>query len=538
MTAGLNGTGSQADPWLIETSAHWATVLRDSASTGYYRVTGDVAAGFTSGITQAAARAYKCKVIDGGGYSLVLNVNPQASLAASMAGVMLRNAVLSSFSNSSGSTSTIVPFVNCYFTDCYVRCSLSNFFNAAYFADIREDFVALEAKEFRRVLLTGAVSATSMPSMTSFYAGQSLVTFVHVYGYAGSTQTWYTRLTAKPTLATLDGQASNAFSAAAWYTDETLDAPRPYFAETVSLVLLTKVDGVVKARQLYYEAEGRWTLLGSTDADGALTLDVRIRRWLTFAVFASEDFGLDRLQEGFYFAAGRYYLPPTDTGYIYQAGEAGRALGLGAITFGSSPVTVNGVTFTPSPAYKTVSSPRTTRLTGGAQQFITLDTASGSGGGGPVLEGDPAFLDGVVEEIHPMLGTVQPLANAEVVVVELRADQSYAPMGRALSNLLGEFRVETEVYGGGDVFAFAVDFPGLVWQAGAELGLGARVRPPVNNGYVYEVVVAGTAGSEEPQWWADEGDGTEGYIGTARAKAKPYYQPQAHGPLKMTFVTP
>lgn len=538
MTAGLSGVGTQADPWLIETSAHWATVLRDQTSTGYYRVTGNLSAGFSSGIAQATARAYKCKVIDGGGYSLTVNCNPIANLAAAMAGVMLKNAVLAIFSNSANSSTNVVPFVNCYFTDCYLRCSVSNFFNATYFADMRADFVALEAKEFRRVLLTGATSGSSLSVMLNFYDGQALVSFVQVYCYSGSSSSWYTRLAAAPTLAMLDGLAANAFSAAAWYTDETLAAPRPYFAETVSLVLLTKVEGVAKPRKLYYEAEGRWFLLGNSDANGALTLDLRIRRWLTFAVFASEDYALDRLQEGFYFAAGVYYLPPTDSGYIYQAGAAGRALGLGSITFGSSPVTVNGVTFTPVPAYKTVSAPRTSRITGGAQQFITLDTASGSGGGGPVLEGDPAYLDGVVEEIHPMLGTVRPLANAEVVVVEQREDQSYAPMGRAMSNLLGEFRVETEIYGGGDVFAFAVDFPGLVWQAGAELGLGARVRPTVNNGYVYEIVVAGNSGSEEPQWWADEGDGTEGYIGTARAKAKPYYQPQAHGPLKMTFFTP
>lgn len=336
----------------------------------------------------------------------------------------------------------------------------------------------------------------------------------------------------------LDGLAANAFSAAAWYTDDALDAPRPYFAETIALVLQSLVGGQAKARKIYYESGGIWRLLGDTDANGALTVDLRVRRNLTFAVCASEDFALDRLQEGLYFSAGQYYLPPVDSGYIYRAAAAGRAVGLAGISFDSALVAVNGVSFTPEPAYRTVIAPRTSLLTGGPQQFITLDTAdTGGGGGGPVLEGDPAYLDGVVEEIHPTLGTVRPLANAEVVVVEMRSTGTYAAMGRALTNLLGEFRVNTEVYGGGDVFAFAVDFPGLTWQPGIELGIGARVRPTVNNGYVYEVISGGVSGPFEPTWWADAGDGTEGFIGTARAKARPYYQPQAHGPLKMTLIT-
>lgn len=157
------------------------------------------------------------------------------------------------------------------------------------------------------------------------------------------------------------------------------------------------------------------------------------------------------------------------------------------------------------------------------------------GGGATVLEGDPAYLDGVVEEIHPIEGTVRPLANAEVNVFEWRGD-SYVAMGRALSGVQGEFRVDTQFYGGGDVFSFASDFPGVTWRSNLVLGVGDRVRPSVNNGYVYEVVGSGNTGATEPTWWADSGDGTEGAIGTATAKARPYYQPVGHGPLKMTLV--
>lgn len=197
---------------------------------------------------------------------------------------------------------------------------------------------------------------------------------------------------------------------------------------------------------------------------------------------------------------------------------------------------LNGVTYTPSAVYPEMASSRTSLQTGGAQQLFTFDTASlGGGGGGPVIEGDPAYLDGVVEEIHPLLGTVRALVNAEVSVFEKR-DTGYVVMGSAYSNAVGEFRVNTEVYGGGDVFAFAADFPGVAWQAGLELSTGTRVRPTVNNGYVYEVITPGNSGATEPTWWADAGDGTEGAIGGATAKARPYYQPVGHGPLKMTFI--
>ena len=277
-------------------------------------------------------------------------------------------------------------------------------------------------------------------------------------------------------------------------------------------------------------------MVGKTDGAGQLDMTLRVRRWLTFKVVATESYALPRLQEGNYVAAGGYYLPPTDSGYKYQASAAGQMSGLAGVTFGASPVVINGVTYSPSPIYPEMATGRTSLLTGGAQQLIILDTASiGGGGGGPVLDGDPAFLDGVVEQVHPMLGTQQPLANTEVVVFERRGE-SWASMGSSYSNLYGEFRVETDVYGGGDIFAFAADFPGLVWQPGIELGIGSKIRPTVNNGYVYEVITAGNSGAAEPQWWADTGDGTEGAIGGATAKARPYYQPVGHGPLKMTLV--
>ena len=529
----MAGTGTKADPWLIESSSQLSTLLR-TYSSGYYRLTGNFAIGL-SGLDYSAAQNYPSKIIDAAGYRITITVNTSVSVSAVLAGVTLVNGFLSISVFASGQYITVELFVNCFFTDCLLLLQQSGAYRG-YMGSNYAVFASPEPKEFRRVVVMNSYAGVG----NDFYQWSQTpaTTFADVFKFTNTAGTWYTARSTRPTVPVLDSLTSGRFTAAGWFDDATLPAPRPCFVDVISLVLSTLVDGVPKARNLFYEAGGQFYVLGQSNAAGALELTLRVRRFLTFRVVATEAYALDRMQNGNYVASGAYYLPPVDNGWKYQASAAGQLTNLQSVSFGSSPVTVNGITLTPSPVYPEMASPRTTLQTGGAQQLVTLDTSDLGGGGGPVLEGDPAFLDGVVEEIHPMLGAVRPLANAEVVVVELREDQSYAPLGRALSNLVGEFRVDTEVYGGGDVFAFAVDFPGLVWQPGAELGLGMRVRPVVNNGYVYDVVAAGFAGGAEPQWWADEGDGTEGYIGTARAKARPYYQPQAHGPLKMTFVTP
>ncbi len=530
----MAGIGTKEDPWLIESATQLSTLFRTQGGGGYYRLTGNFAVSF-SGLNNSAAQNYQSKIIDAAGYRITITVFTSVSVGAVLAGVTLVDGFLSIMVYASGQYIIVELFVNCFFTDCLLLLQQQGAFQA-YMGMNYSVFASPEPKEFRRVVVMNSYTVAGT-DFNSWSATPS-TTFVDVFKFtSGANGTWYTARSARPTVPVLDSLTSGRFTAAGWFDDTTLPAPRPFFADVVSLVLNTLVDGEPKARSLFYEAGGQFYVLGQSNASGALELTLRVRRWLTFRVVASETYALDRLQSGNYVASGVYYLPPVDNGWKYQASAAGQMSNLQSVSFGSSPVTVNGITLTPYPVYPEMASPRTTLQTGGPQQLFTLDTADlGGGGGGPVLEGDPAFLDGVVEEIHPMLGTVRPLSNAEVVVIELRADQSYAALGRTFSNLLGEFRIDTEVYGGGDVFAFAVDFPGLVWQAGAELGLGARVRPVVNNGYVYEIVSAGVAGGSEPAWWADEGDGTEGAIGSATAKARPYYQPQAHGPLKMTLV--
>ena len=534
------GSGTKADPWLIETNAELSTMLRAAGQTGYYRATGDLSVSL--GNTPLPGTSYACKVLDLQGYRVVIQHNAPSSGAPVVAGIMFVNGYVAIYSYPNTDYFQVRPMYNCFFTDCLLLLYAPNGFQRTFEPSVQSAagaWASLEPQEWRRVLIAVDAFGSANTKFDTFTT-RGGTQFVSVFKWTSATGAWFTRTTS-PALSALDAATAGAFTAAGWFDDTTLGpvpVARAFFADVINFVISTLVDGEPTSRQLMYEHGGQAYNLGVSDAAGVLDVTLRVRRFLTLRVVAIEDYALERMQSGNYVSAGQYLLPPVDNGRKYQASAAGQLTNLQSVTFGASPVVVNGITFTPAPVYQEMASPRTTLQTGGPQQFITLDTADlGGGGGGPVLEGDPAYLDGVVEEIHPTLGTVRPLANAEVVVVEMRSTGTYAAMGRALTNLLGEFRVSTEVYGGGDVFAFAVDFPGLTWQPGIELGIGARVRPTVNNGYVYEVISGGVSGTFEPEWWADAGDGTEGFIGTARAKARPYYQPQAHGPLKMTLIT-
>ena len=535
------GTGTKEDPWLIETNAEFSTMLRAAAQTGYYRAAGDLSVEL--GNAPLPGSNYACKVLDMQGYRAVIRHTAPSSGAPVIAGIMFVNGLVEIYSYPTADYFTVRPMNNCFFTDCVLLIYAPNGFQRTFDPSVQAvsgGWASLEPQEWRRVLFVVDGFGSGSNKFETF-ANRGGTQFISVFKWTGTaTSPWFTRTTS-PALSALDAATGGEFTAAGWFDDTTLGPvpiARSFFADVINFVVSTLVDGEPTSRQLMYEHDGQAYNLGVSDAGGILDVTLRLRRFLTLRVVATEDYALERMQNGNYIRAGQYLLPPADNGRKYQASSAGQLTNLQSVTFGASPVVVNGITLTPAPVYQEMASPRTTLQTGGPQQFITLDTADmGGGGGGPVLDGDPAYLDGVVEEIHPTLGTVRPLANAEVVVVEMRSTGTYAAMGRALTNLLGEFRVNTEVYGGGDVFAFAVDFQGLTWQPGIELGIGARVRPTADNGYVYEVVSGGVSGTFEPTWWADAGDGTEGFIGTARAKARPYYQPQAHGPLKMTLIT-
>lgn len=530
------GSGTEADPWLITTISEMLAVLRDTGGSGHYRIANDIDSGsyyLLTPITVTAGIGYAAKVIDGNGYAVrFAGAQPSSNICCEFAGVHFRNIKIHYTLTMNGNYSNAL-FYRCSLTDVAVYGRVLTSYSVSTLlvqADASTPYII--PRELKRVVLLNAVSPSEY---LNYFLSMSIsgVFGSQMYVYSSNGPSYPLTQSAVPlTLAGLDSLTSNAFSDNGWWQSgvELL----PWQSEQVSLTLQTIASGANVSRRLWLENERYTRYIGDTDVAGAGQYNVRIRKWSSFTVYAAEDFAADELRADKAITASAWYLPPSDTGYVYQASAAGRVTSLDGVVFNDQPVTINDIVFTPRPAYKAVLSERTSVLRGGSAPTIVLDN---SGGGGPVLEGAPAYLDGIVEEIHPMLGTVRALANTEVIAFERRGAE-YVTMGSAYSNAVGEFRVETEVYGGGDIFAFAADFPGVIWQAVVELSMGDRVRPTVNNGYVYEVITAGNSGAEEPQWWADQGDGTEGYIGAARAKARPYYQPVGHGPLKMTLVTP
>jgi hypothetical protein len=87
-----------------------------------------------------------------------------------------------------------------------------------------------------------------------------------------------------------------------------------------------------------------------------------------------------------------------------------------------------------------------------------------------------------------------------------------------------------------DCILVALDNYGDEWQANADVAVDDIIHPTVSNGYYYVCVSSGNTGANEPAWWADSGNHTQGSAGTAVFAAYPYYRPLAHGPLTPTPV--
>lgn len=534
MTAGLQGSGSEVDPWLITTISEFLAVVRDASSSGFYRITNDISTGGYAQLSTAlASSAYAPKVIDCAGYSVLLSGAQVSSNACSVFfAIHFINAKIHYRLTNNFSSSITYLFYSCSLQDCAVYATRVTSTSAStYLAYYSASSPRLINSAMSRVALLQD-SDPVLPQAHFLATAISGVTASQCYVYTtGTSGSGLTKRTVPLTVASLDALTGNAFSDAGWWQDGNYMLP--WQSEAVALTLQTLAEGANASRQLWLESERYTRYLGESDASGAAQFTARIRKHSGFAVLAAEDFGADDLRPDKAIAAGYWYLPPSDNGFVYQADIAGRITSLDGVTFDDQPVLVDGITFTSRPRYTPVMSARRSVARNGSAQLITLDNSGG--GGGPVIDGDPAFLEGAVEEVHPMTGLRRALANCEVIAFEKRGTD-YVAMGSTYSDGLGGFHLETQVYGGGDVFAFAADFPGVIFQSGAALNIGDRIRPALANGYVYEITEAGTAGAEEPVWWPDQGDGTEGAIGSATARARPYYQPVGHGPLKMTMI--
>ncbi|MBX9762886.1 MAG: hypothetical protein K2Y24_07640 [Pseudomonadaceae bacterium] len=519
--------------------AEFLAVVRDPSGGGYYKVVAQIgsltAQSTLTPVFAGPASIYAAKLIDLNGFTVRLggsftaNANEQVVFSR----VQFRKGCLV-LAYTPNTTGVLSLFYRCALEDCAVQLSIYSASSSALLTIIRGDSAGFpEPARLRRVVFMGVGSPTA--GIDQLYTPgfvTSALTVSQCYA-RGAAAVWsnagLTRL-AEASLGSLDGASGGAFTQAGWWDDAGV--PKPWQTELVALTLLTRNSGVAVSRRVYSESSGQLQYCGETGSDGAANISLRIRLNSAFTLFAAEDMLAEVLADFRRVSLGDVCLPPQENGFVYLASATGSVGPLAGVVFTDQPVTVNGITFTPRPQYQGSASSRRSVSRYGAVQSVVLDNA---GGGGPVIDGDPAYLAGIVEEIHPAIGSVRALAGAEVFVFERRGSD-FVAQGSAYSNGIGEFLVNTDVYGGGDVFAFAADFPGVIWQAGIALNIGARVRPTVNNGYVYEIITAGNSGATEPMWWADEGDGTEGSIGGATAKARPYYQPVGHGPLKMTFV--
>lgn len=157
---------------------------------------------------------------------------------------------------------------------------------------------------------------------------------------------------------------------------------------------------------------------------------------------------------------------------------------------------------------------------------VTLDLNDGSGSGGG---GDPATL--------AVSARVEKLpAQRDVVVVERAVDGVWRVAGSGVTDVGGTVQLDLRVTASARVYAMTTDDYGIPFQEGLTAQVGQRIRPTQYTGWVYEITEAGQLPSVEPVWWAAVGENPSRPVGTARAVARRYFQPIAHGPVPVEVI--
>ncbi|MDH0084851.1 hypothetical protein [Stutzerimonas stutzeri] len=171
--------------------------------------------------------------------------------------------------------------------------------------------------------------------------------------------------------------------------------------------------------------------------------------------------------------------------------------------------------------------PRRTRaayLSFSESGVYTFNITSGEGGG---QQGDPGRVEGLVR--------VERLpASREIVLVERPADGEWRLAGYGPTPG-GSGDIDVRVVGG-EVYAIGVDDYGVAFVPELAVQVGQRIRPTRYAGWLYEITEAGQLPAAEPTWWAAQGDNPSQPLGTARAVARRYFQPIAHGPIPVEVV--
>ncbi|MEM6483809.1 MAG: LamG-like jellyroll fold domain-containing protein [Pseudomonadota bacterium] len=105
-------------------------------------------------------------------------------------------------------------------------------------------------------------------------------------------------------------------------------------------------------------------------------------------------------------------------------------------------------------------------------------------------------------------------------------------VGEAESGLDGNYTLDTGDFLD-EVIVVVLEDYGTEWLQNEELVVGQRIRPtqPNQNGYIYEVTVAGNAGVSEPTWIVPTPSTDTMNVGAATVRGLPLYWSLGHAPL-------
>lgn len=161
-----------------------------------------------------------------------------------------------------------------------------------------------------------------------------------------------------------------------------------------------------------------------------------------------------------------------------------------------------------------------------ANAFL-LNVTEGSGGGGPSTVDARLTAGATVESAW---------SERDAVIVERMDDGQWRVAGYGRTSEQGLVSIDLRVTTSGTIYAVALDDYGVRFVANLPVSVGDRVRPVVFTGWVYEITEAGQLPSAEPEWWAAVGENPSRPLGTARAVARRYFQPIAHGPVPVEVI--
>lgn len=124
-----------------------------------------------------------------------------------------------------------------------------------------------------------------------------------------------------------------------------------------------------------------------------------------------------------------------------------------------------------------------------------------------------------------------------VFEIDNTTTQESKPLGQTISDAAtGDYEITLRGGYPREVFVVAFDDYGDAFVADAAVTVGDRIHPTTPNGYTYECTGNGMLPSAEPNPWPTDTEASHA-IGTASFEVKPFYRPEAHGPVLPAATT-